>query len=140
MASTEAIALWVRCGTWSARYLTDGEISREAALYFGTQEAADDLVRTGLWQRARGGYRMARIAQGSPVELWRIHRHEHRNKIPDSVRQAVFDRDGYACLLCGATDDLTLDHIRPWSLGGPDTVRNLRVLCRPCNSRKGARV
>ncbi len=39
-----------------------------------------------------------------------------------------------------STGDLSLDHIYPWSLGGPDTVENLRVLCRSCNSRKGANV
>lgn len=60
--------------------------------------------------------------------------------IPERVRATVFDRDGHQCVECSATDDLTLDHIYPWSLGGPDTVENLRVLCRTCNSRKGARV
>jgi hypothetical protein len=62
-----------------------------------------------------------------------------RAAIPDEVRTFVFNRDGHACVRCGVTDDLTLDHVHPWSLGGPDTADNLRVLCRPCNSRKGDR-
>ena len=32
------------------------------------------------------------------------------------------------------------DAIHPYSLGGEDTFDNLQTLCRPCNSRKGARV
>lgn len=64
----------------------------------------------------------------------------NRATIPAELRAAIFDRDGHACVICRATDDLALDHIYPWSLGGPDTPDNLRVLCRPCNSRKGDRV
>lgn len=63
----------------------------------------------------------------------------NRVAIPADVRAAVFARDGYACMQCATTDDLTLDHVHPWSLGGPDTPDNLRVLCRSCNSRKGDR-
>lgn len=63
-----------------------------------------------------------------------------RKKIPDALRMAVYERDGHKCLHCGATDRLSLDHIHPWSLGGADTLDNLQTLCRPCNSRKGARV
>lgn len=64
----------------------------------------------------------------------------NRAPIPDSVRATVLRRDGYACQSCGCRDDLTLDHIYPWSLGGPDTVENLQTLCRSCNSRKRDRV
>ena len=64
----------------------------------------------------------------------------HRRRIPDSVRLAVYERDGLACLHCGVTENLSLDHIHPFSLGGLDTVENLQTLCRSCNSRKGAKV
>lgn len=64
----------------------------------------------------------------------------HRHHIPDSVRRAVYARDGHACLHCGTTERLSLDHIYPYSLGGEDTIENLQTLCRPCNSRKGVRV
>lgn len=63
----------------------------------------------------------------------------HRAAIAEQVKVAVFERDRHACRRCGATSDLTLDHVHPWSIGGPDTPDNLQVLCRPCNSRKGDR-
>lgn len=60
-----------------------------------------------------------------------------RKSLPQAVRDQVFARDGYVCQHCGSTEKLTADHIHPWSLGGPDTVENLQVLCGPCNGRKG---
>lgn len=63
-----------------------------------------------------------------------------RPAIPKRIREAVYARDGYQCVECHATEALSLDHILPYSLGGPDTIENLRVLCIPCNSRKGARI
>lgn len=63
-----------------------------------------------------------------------------RAKIPAAIRGAVYARDGFACLHCGAEENLTLDHIHPFSLGGNDEPANLQTLCRSCNSRKGARI
>lgn len=80
-------------------------------------------------EKAKASERAAKIAlRGGQVT---------RAAIPAPTREFVFDRDGRACRQCGATEDLALDHIHPWSLGGPDTAENLQVLCRPCNSRKG---
>lgn len=61
-----------------------------------------------------------------------------RTGISEALRQFVYERDGYRCMQCQATEDLTLDHIHPWVLGGTNEVKNLRTLCRTCNSRKGA--
>jgi hypothetical protein len=64
----------------------------------------------------------------------------HRTDVPGSVRRAVYARDGHRCVKCQATEDLTIDHIYPWVRGGNNHPDNLRVLCRPCNSSKGARL
>jgi 5-methylcytosine-specific restriction endonuclease McrA len=76
---------------------------------------------------------------GEP-HLWSIVRGEDRAKIPKSVRAAVLLRDGNACVRCESRDDLTMDHIYPWSLGGSDKADNLQTLCMPCNRAKGAKV
>lgn len=70
---------------------------------------------------------------------WPCTRVGSRDAIPEFIRKRVYERDGYRCTECGSEDGLTLDHIIPWSLNGPDDVSNLRVLCGSCNSRKGAR-
>jgi 5-methylcytosine-specific restriction endonuclease McrA len=60
-------------------------------------------------------------------------------QIPAALRWEVFRRDGYKCLECGSRTDLTADHIDADILGGETTIDNLQTLCRPCNSKKGAR-
>lgn len=143
-AGNEAIGLYVRCGTWLAAHQAGEFIPRDIAAQHGSSTAADQLVRAGLWQRARRGYRMpsyvSSVPGSPPRPLWSVERDDYRRKIPPHVKGAVFERDNYQCTACGATEDLTLDHIHPWSLGGPDTEDNLRVLCRSCNASKGARV
>lgn len=55
------------------------------------------------------------------------------------VRLGVYLRDGSRCQLCGywiRHGEPNLDHIVPWSAGGPDTSDNLRTLCAPCNERR----
>lgn len=54
------------------------------------------------------------------------------------LRAHVLRRDG-KCRACGATEDLTLDHIIPRSKGGTDDEENLQALCRSCNSGKNNR-
>lgn len=46
---------------------------------------------------------------------------------------------GGQCNYCGATEDLTLDHIRPASKGGKNEPSNYQILCRTCNSSKRGR-
>ncbi|MBD3004759.1 HNH endonuclease [Streptomyces sp. 5-10] len=60
-------------------------------------------------------------------------------KISKAKRARIFERDGHACLACGSTEDLTLDHIVHWSKGGGNEDTNLRTLCHSCNSRRGDR-
>ncbi|GAB4128309.1 MAG: HNH endonuclease [Raineya sp.] len=52
-------------------------------------------------------------------------------------RQNVFKRDNYQCQYCGATTDLTLDHVLPRSRGGKSSWTNLVTACKTCNSKKG---
>lgn len=33
---------------------------------------------------------------------------------------------------------MEVDHIRPWSQGGSDSIYNLQPLCKPCNRNKSA--
>ncbi len=53
-----------------------------------------------------------------------------------SNKKKVIERDGNKCRKCGATGDLTVDHIVPKSLGGSDEPSNLETLCFKCNTTK----
>lgn len=52
------------------------------------------------------------------------------------LREIVFDRDGRECSYCGATEDLSVDHVVPLSRGGTNDPENLTPACKPCNSSK----
>lgn len=72
-------------------------------------------------------------------ERWPIIRTGEREPICDLVRWLVWQRDGGRCKFCGRNDWTELDHVVPWSAGGPDDSTNLRVLCRGCNQRRSNR-
>ena len=57
----------------------------------------------------------------------------------DVVRAIIFERDGYACIYCGADKQLEGDHIFPLSRGGSNAFNNLATACRRCNQTKGSR-
>lgn len=53
----------------------------------------------------------------------------------------VIEKQGSeSCAICGAADDLVLDHVHPLAAGGPHTLDNVRLLCAPCNGWKVAEV
>lgn len=58
----------------------------------------------------------------------------------DSIREYVKEReDPGRCLYCGSEAPLTLDHLVPRTLGGPQDEKNAAWVCGPCNASKGAR-
>lgn len=68
------------------------------------------------------------------------YRDEHLYRyIPVGVREAVYRRDRYTCVYCGATEHLSIDHILPITRGGNETETNLATCCLNCNSTKNAR-
>lgn len=52
---------------------------------------------------------------------------------------SIVRRDGCSCYICGralSRREVTLDHVTPLARGGAHAAENLRVACKPCNSRK----
>jgi hypothetical protein len=62
-----------------------------------------------------------------------------KERIPDEIRWAVWERDNFTCKKCGTRKNLTVDHIFPETKGGKATLDNCQTLCNRCNSSKGAR-
>lgn len=58
--------------------------------------------------------------------------------VPFAIAKAVYERDGYRCRRCGCGSNLSIDHVLPRALGGSNEESNLQVLCRSCNTQKGA--
>jgi len=76
------------------------------------------------------------ITRAGAAEIRRI----RKRAIARPIRREVFERDGEQCSFvgesgerCSCRSGLELDHIRPWAIGGPSDVVNLRVLCRGHN-------
>ena len=59
---------------------------------------------------------------------------------PAFTRFNVFLRDRFQCQYCGASEDLTFDHVIPRSRGGRTTWDNVVAACAPCNLKKGNRL
>lgn len=49
------------------------------------------------------------------------------------VKRKIVERDGSECLICSEKNNLTLQHIWPFSVGGETSSRNLATLCEACN-------
>jgi hypothetical protein len=63
-----------------------------------------------------------------------------RERISDSVRLFVWQRDQGKCVKCGSAEKLEFDHIIPVIKGGSNTERNVQLLCEQCNRTKGATI
>lgn len=65
-----------------------------------------------------------------------------RGHISSALRYKVFEKDGFKCVMCGATAAtgaaLEADHIVPRAKGGKNVLENLQTLCDRCNRGKSA--
>lgn len=115
----------------------------ERNLSFVDQEIAESLHRirelTGKREQLLCARRqLDKALSGSPNANYFTRRAEADAYIGQpEVRFAIFSRDGFKCLTCSVSRQLTVDHIKPVRLGGSDDHANLQTLCRQCNCRKG---
>ena len=88
------------------------------------------LLVVGIFVYFKSGpdYRTIPIDDGIPSD-------DSRYISPD-VKKAVWERDGGRCVICGSKRQLEYDHHIPFSKGGSNTERNIRILCKECNRKK----
>ena len=74
------------------------------------------------------------------LDLLLAQQERRKASVPAKVKREVLQRDGAKCQwpthdggICGATVRLEIDHVQPRALGGPSTVDNCRILCKPHN-------
>lgn len=61
------------------------------------------------------------------------------NFSPSDIEALLLYQGGLCCCGCDITNNYTIDHKTPLSRGGSNWPSNLQLLCRPCNSSKGAK-
>jgi 5-methylcytosine-specific restriction endonuclease McrA len=66
---------------------------------------------------------------------------KNRAAVPDRLRRAVLERDGFRCRSagCGGTSFLAVHHLVPRERGGGNTLENLLTLCSGCHRALHAR-
>lgn len=65
-----------------------------------------------------------------------------RKTITPKIRFEIFKRDSFTCQYCGQKSPdviLEVDHIKPVSKGGENTILNYVTSCKSCNIGKGGR-
>jgi hypothetical protein len=76
--------------------------------------------------------------------LWSIfERKDEKRGFTEEQRRLLWNSaEKHVCASCkGALgwDDFTVDHVKAWARGGKSSLKNAQLMCRACNSRKGAR-
>ena len=64
-----------------------------------------------------------------------------RNSFSPELKRELFTAQNGKCMYCGrkpGIDLMDIDHKNPMAKGGSDQKRNLQLICRTCNTRKGA--
>lgn len=61
-------------------------------------------------------------------------------KISPKTRWKIWKKDNFTCQICGSRENLSVDHIVPEVNGGSLKTKNLRTLCRSCNSKKNTKL
>lgn len=110
--------------------------------------APDPGVEVWLWKIRVRKYlaienarrnRMLLAVDGQGRRLYALSESGHLKRthpLSKSRRARVIARDG-ACVWCGSTDSLEVDHIIRYIDGGTNEMTNLRTLCHSCHGSRG---
>ena len=66
--------------------------------------------------------------------------YQRRRRMPRFSKTNLYLRDLFTCQYCSTQlprNSLTLDHVRPLSLGGKTNWENIVAACQKCNTQKG---
>ena len=111
----------------------------------------EDLKGLNIWLRAKGWavvkedfakssmsqWLRSRECVSSPVGIYTdieiVSPKTLKRSYGGKMKQEIIERDSGACLECGSTENLTMQHVIPYAHGGETTSRNLVTLCESCN-------
>ncbi len=64
---------------------------------------------------------------------YRLGEPNYDRNVTVSMKKKIIERDGNKCVICGATKELEVDHMRALMNGGDNSPSNLACLCAYCN-------
>jgi 5-methylcytosine-specific restriction endonuclease McrA len=77
--------------------------------------------------------------KGTPEKRKKQRIKNRKRRISKTLRNKIYERDGYKCVKCGSGENLTIDHIVPILKGGVSIESNIQTLCFKCNQQKGCK-
>jgi hypothetical protein len=98
------------------------------------------LTVQGDTDSAANRQRRAEILRGLLGSLFAF-KDDKRSFSPEQRRLLWNSEEKQACARCRRPltwNDFTIDHVKAWIKGGRTSLRNAKIMCRKCNSRKGA--
>lgn len=146
------LAVWMTMLTGASeaeqRGTLEGWDDEIAAAVLGYAPAVVTAIRTAMQGLVLDGFRLTgwdkrqREADDSSTRTAnyrkRIHATTGRKSAP-YVAAEIIALDGGACVYCGGTEKLCVDHMVPVICGGDHEHDNLACACRRCNSGKAGR-
>lgn len=87
-AGNAPTGLFVRCGTYCARYETDGRVSFQIARELGSRREIDALLESGLWVENGSGFLMPDYLEYNPSKA-----EQHAKRTADRDRKRRQPRD-----------------------------------------------
>jgi len=99
--------------------------------------------RFGGWQKACKAFIKYKKKDPRFEKLLKLKNIAQTRTINEKIRLQVLKRDDYKCQKCGKSPAthrniyLHIDHIKPFSKGGDNSIENLRTLCNKCNLGRG---
>lgn len=159
-AGVAAMGLWALAGSWCSDNLTDGFVPRDILVRWeprGAGKLAAKLVEADLWHAdtvdGEDGWRFRNWSEFQPTRAeveaqrgWQATRAAlHRDEeLVAAIRSRDCDRCRYCAVLVSwkarrGKNAATYDHVIPVSKGGGNSLENVVVACRTCNTSKGDR-
>lgn len=128
----------VKAGCLNPWYLSESGWSDFQSQWDQLPEASPELCRQLEVEQNRKADAM--LFESHRVDLAPTDQIKHMRYTFNKMRWKYFyqlvKQNGERCRICGASENLTVDHIIPIARGGTNDLENLQLLCRKHNSQK----
>lgn len=135
------------------------EVNDEMSKYFAT-ESQFYACKRRIKPKQKDNYLLMSVSSDAGYINKQIYNYHQTEPIPDAewikpekryqaawqqskLRKEMIAEANNQCQICGQVfpaEKLDLDHIKPLSLGGKTTKKNLQVVCHICNCKKSNKV